>query len=243
MPMPKAVEPAPKVLVVDDVPGNRAILCRRLSRIGYECIEADSGEAALHILGRMIPDIVLLDYMMPEMSGIDLLRAIKMDDRTRAVPVIMVTARTEGEAIAEALDAGAEDYVTKPINFTGLEARMKNVLQRKYASSDLRKINQALDGRIVQRSLELAEAREELLSERTRCSFLESEINAHGDASWWCNRNCREGNLRILERMEQILEAMAEHLEEGRPVNGAMLSEARAGLAVVRHNMQLQGSS
>lgn len=241
--MPIVGKPGAKVLVVDDVPGNRAILSRRLSRIGYECIEAESGEAALHILGRMVPDIVLLDYMMPEMSGIDLLRAIKLGDRTKAVPVIMVTARTEGEAIAEALDAGAEDYVTKPINFTGLEARMKNVLQRNYASSDLRMINQALDGRVVQRSLELAEAREELLSEKTRCSFLQSEISAHGDASWWCNRNCREGSLRVLERMNQLLETIAEQLDDGLPVNGAMLAEARAGLAVVRHNLHQQSAS
>ena len=224
------------ILVVDDVPGNRAILCRRLSRAGYNCAEAESGEAALDWLRGHTPDIILLDYMMPEMSGIDMLRIVRSDERTANIPVIMVTARTEGVAIAEALDAGAEDYVTKPIDFTSLQARIQSVLQRTHKHSEIRKINQVLDNRVLMRSLELAEMHEELACEKGRTTKLREEI-AHCNAAPVCIPACRERTLDMLSRIDRLAATLMGHAAAGQPLNLSLLADIRATATNCRENI------
>ncbi|NRD89345.1 hypothetical protein C8024_07640 [Sphingopyxis sp. BSNA05] len=125
------IEPAVvKILVVDDVEANRALLCRRLGKAGFVAAAVDSGMAALQSIEESLPDIVLLDYMMPTMNGVEVLKQLRDRDATKSLPVIMVTARTEGEAVVEALSAGADDYVTKPIDFEVLCARMESQLSK-----------------------------------------------------------------------------------------------------------------
>lgn len=233
----KPEPPVATVLVVDDIQGNRAILCRRLARIGYNCVEASSGEAALDHLATSLPDIILLDYMMPEMSGIDLLRVLKSDERTATIPVIMVTARAEGQATAEALAAGADDYVTKPIDFTNLEARIRNVLKRAQQSTEFRKINQTLDNRIVMRVLQLAEMQEELQSERSRCSRLEEEITANCKGQTLCDGVCRDTTLRLLGRIDQLVGEMDAQSGISPAMHSTLLAEARGNIASIRSNL------
>jgi len=104
------------ILVVDDLPANRDLMVRRLERSGFNVIAAASGPEALEVVGRGNIDLVLLDIMMPGMTGIDVLRTIRMSRSSAALPVVMVTAKTDSEDVVEALSLGANDYVTKPVD-------------------------------------------------------------------------------------------------------------------------------
>ena len=108
---------AGRLLIVDDVADNRIILSRRFERQGFEIAEASGGVEALDIIQKKEFDVVLLDVMMPDMSGIDVLRRIRQRFSPAALPVIMVTANALSENVVEALDAGANDYITKPVDF------------------------------------------------------------------------------------------------------------------------------
>src|SRR3954471_16554768 len=119
------------LLVVDDVEENRDLLSRRLKREGYDVAVAESGAAALATLAAKRIDLVLLDVMMPGISGIDVLKAIRADPRIASIPVIMATARTDSSDVVEALDLGANDYVTKPIDFPVLNARVTTALRNR----------------------------------------------------------------------------------------------------------------
>jgi DNA-binding response OmpR family regulator len=164
------------VLVVDDVEANRAILCRRLEKFGFQYVAADSGLAALVLLRQAVPDIILLDYMMPQMNGLEVLRELRREPATREVPVIMVTARTEGDAVIEALEAGADDYVTKPIDFDVLRARMETQLDKRRNAHQLRRANAVLDERVTLRAMALADLQDELKEEIGRRKELEAEV-------------------------------------------------------------------
>lgn len=117
------------ILVVDDHRDNRDVLARRLARQGYRCVTASSGEQALERVGDC--DAVLLDINMPGMSGLDCLRRLREQHNLDALPVIMVTARDESEDVIECLAAGASDYVSKPIDFPVLLARLRTWLRLK----------------------------------------------------------------------------------------------------------------
>lgn len=164
------------VLVVDDMAANRSVLCRQLELHKYGVISVDSGEAALELLTRTRPDIVLLDYMMPNMNGIEVLHRLRADPATVDLPVIMVTARAENQATVEALEAGADDYVTKPIDFSVLRARIESHLQKQGHASALRLSNAALDEKVTMRSLILADLHGELEAEIALRKQLEQEL-------------------------------------------------------------------
>jgi serine/threonine protein kinase/CheY-like chemotaxis protein len=123
------------LLVVDDVEENRDLLSRRLKREGYDVAVAESGAAALATLATKRIDLVLLDVMMPGISGIDVLKAIRADPRISTIPVIMATARTDSSDVVEALDLGANDYVSKPIDFPVLNARVTSALRNRVRST------------------------------------------------------------------------------------------------------------
>jgi CheY-like chemotaxis protein len=121
--------PGASVLVVDDSPENRDILARRLQRNGFRVIEADCGPAALELLEREAIDLVLLDIMMPGMNGLEVLRILRQTRPAHELPVIMATARSESEDMVEALGLGANDYVTKPLDFPVVLARIQAQLR------------------------------------------------------------------------------------------------------------------
>lgn len=166
------------ILVVDDMEANRAVLARRLEKFGYRVICVDSGHAALAFINRTMPDIILLDYMMPQMNGIEVLHELRSMNSTREVPVIMVTARAEGDATIEALEAGADDYVTKPIDFDVLRARIETQLSKRKDASHLRRANAALDERVTLRAMALADLEEELKQEIRRRQDLERLLSS-----------------------------------------------------------------
>lgn len=114
-----------RLLVVDDSETNRTLLGRRLTRIGYRIDEAESGERALAQLEAGAYDVVLLDIMMPGMSGVEVLTAIRGKHSAADLPVVMVTAKDASADLVESLRLGANDYITKPIDFAVLLARLQ----------------------------------------------------------------------------------------------------------------------
>ena len=118
-------QPNATLLLVDDDAMNRDALARRLTRNGYGVVTTDNGSDALQIVRERRIDAVLLDVMMPVMSGLETLRQLRQMRSVSDLPVIMVTARDESEDIIEALDLGANDYVAKPIDFAVALARIR----------------------------------------------------------------------------------------------------------------------
>jgi DNA-binding response OmpR family regulator len=120
----------PRILVVDDIEDNRDLLRRRLMIAHFEVTEAQDGAEALAKLGKEAFDAVLLDYMMPGMDGLETLRRIRQTWPKAKLPVIMVTARDEDPMVVKCLEAGANDFVSKPFSFPVLQARLRAVLPR-----------------------------------------------------------------------------------------------------------------
>lgn len=120
------------ILVVDDIDDNRFTLERRLKREGYHNIRlADGGKGALQAVAEQEFDLILLDLMMPDISGLDVLKTLKSNPRFRKIPVVMVTASDEVETAAECITEGADDFITKPFNATLLKARVTACLEKK----------------------------------------------------------------------------------------------------------------
>jgi class 3 adenylate cyclase len=120
-----------RILVVDDNASNRDLLFRRLSRDGHHVVRAGSGQRALEILAVEEFDLVLLDLMMPDLNGFEVLERLKADERLHALPVIMISGLREIDSVVRCIEAGAEDYLTKPFNPVLLRARISACLERK----------------------------------------------------------------------------------------------------------------
>src|SRR6185436_3427946 len=118
-------QPNATLLLVDDDAMNRDALSRRLTRTGYNVLTAESGADALGMINSHRIDAVLLDVMMPGMSGLDTLRSLRQSRSVSDLPVIMVTAKDGSDDMVEALDLGANDYVTKPIDYAVALARIR----------------------------------------------------------------------------------------------------------------------
>ena len=118
------------ILVVEDEPAIQALIEVNLRRAGHAARLAADAESAKRMVQEELPDLVLLDWMLPGMSGVDFARLLRSVPRTRAVPIIMLTARAEERDKIEALELGADDYVTKPFSPRELMARIKAVLRR-----------------------------------------------------------------------------------------------------------------
>jgi phosphate regulon transcriptional regulatory protein PhoB len=119
-----------RILIIEDEPAIREMVGIALRRAGYEMLEADDAEQAGSVLKAEIPDLILLDWMLPGMSGVDFARSLRKRPDTSQVPVIMLTARGEEEDRIRGLEVGADDYVTKPFSPRELIARIRAVLRR-----------------------------------------------------------------------------------------------------------------
>lgn len=158
--------PARTILAVDDSRTNLNILGRRLGHLGYLVVLSDNGHEALDLIAARGFDLVLLDLVMPVMSGIDVLNEIRGSRETADLPVIMLTGRSDAAAAVDALAAGADDHVAKPFDFGVLAARIDRVIDRARRIADLKRSNATLDARIAARAMELGEARVELAETR-----------------------------------------------------------------------------
>jgi len=117
-----------KVLVVEDNEMNRDMLCRRLIRQGHEVVEALDGEQGVATARQVLPDIILMDMSLPLMDGWEATRRLKADPSTRSIPVIALTAHAMPDDRAKAIDAGCDDYDTKPVELPRLLEKMNRLL-------------------------------------------------------------------------------------------------------------------
>lgn len=122
---------AATVLVVEDEPAIQELIAYNLKQAGHQPLRADNAEQAMNLVQNALPDLVLLDWMLPGQSGIDFARRLRTDKRTRTVPIIMLTARSDEQDKLTGLDTGADDYITKPFSPRELNARIKAVLRRR----------------------------------------------------------------------------------------------------------------
>lgn len=125
----------PIVLIVEDEPAQREILTYNLEAEGFEVITAADGDEGLLLVNEMTPDVVLLDWMLPNTSGIEVCRQLKIKSATKAIPVIMLSARSEEVDRVRGLETGADDYVVKPYSVVELMARVRAQLRRSRPSS------------------------------------------------------------------------------------------------------------
>ncbi|MFM2397081.1 MAG: phosphate regulon transcriptional regulatory protein PhoB [Pseudomonadota bacterium] len=119
------------ILVVEDEPAIQELLAFNVTQCGYRAITAGDAEAAMAHINRALPDLILLDWMMPGITGVELARRLRADSRTRDIPIIMLTARTDERDKVIGLESGADDYITKPFSPRELMARIRAVLRRR----------------------------------------------------------------------------------------------------------------
>ena len=120
-----------RILIVDDVAANVRLLEARLSDEYYQVATAQDGHDALHLARTWQPDLILLDVMMPDMDGFETCRELKRDPVTRHIPVVMVTTLDQNEERVRGLEAGADDFLTKPVDFVTLLARTRSLVRLK----------------------------------------------------------------------------------------------------------------
>ena len=158
--------PARTILAIDDSRINLNVIGKRLANLGYLVALSDNGPEALDLIAARGFDLVLLDMVMPEMSGLHVLSEIRGNRETADLPVIMVTGRSDPQAAVQALAGGADDHVAKPFAFEVLAARIDRVLGRAKRIAELKRSNAVLDARIAARAMELGEARVQLAETR-----------------------------------------------------------------------------
>jgi two-component system, OmpR family, phosphate regulon response regulator PhoB len=122
---------AATILVVEDEPAIQELICYNLELAGHNPVKAQNAEQGLEMVRTSLPDLVVLDWMLPGMSGIEFARRLRADKRTQGVPVILLTARAEERDKLQGLEIGADDYLTKPFSPRELNARVKAVLRRR----------------------------------------------------------------------------------------------------------------
>jgi len=158
-----------RILIVDDTPTNVDILAKRLSAHGYEILTAGDGEEGLAVAREQQPDLILLDIMMPKMDGIEVCQHVKGDASLPFIPIILVTAKSDSKDVVAGLEAGAEEYLIKPVDQMALVARVKSILRIKELhdksqeqaarleaqATELVDLNQGLEQRVAEQLTEL----------------------------------------------------------------------------------------
>jgi DNA-binding response OmpR family regulator len=152
----------PRILIVDDNETNRDILATRLATQGYDLCQASDGQEALDAAKTLLPDLILLDVMMPKLNGIEVCRRLKGDAALPFMSIILVTAKTDTKDVVAGLDAGADEYLTKPVDQAALAARVRSTLRLKALhdrvlaqAAQLESWNQTLEQRVAEQVAEI----------------------------------------------------------------------------------------
>ncbi|MDP2329217.1 MAG: response regulator [Reyranella sp.] len=144
-----------RILVVDDVADNVEILRTRLESLGYEIVVAEDGEQALAVAREALPDLILLDIMMPKIDGLEVVRRLKADATLPFIPVVLVTAKANPKDVIAGLDAGGDDYLTKPVDHGALVARVRAMLRIKSLHDEVQALNRGLETKVAEQVDEL----------------------------------------------------------------------------------------
>ncbi|MFV2065457.1 MAG: response regulator [Pirellulales bacterium] len=153
-----------KIMIVDDEPFNTMIVCKHLKDVGYRSFVSTSDPTqAMDLLRRETPDLLVLDVVMPQVSGLDLLATIRRDTDTTRIPVLILTASTDAETKLTALEAGATDFLAKPVDPSELILRIRNALTVKAHQDYLEDFSKQLEAQVRQRTTELEVARQEAI--------------------------------------------------------------------------------
>ena len=137
-----------RILVVDDIADNVEILRTRLTSLGYEVVVAEDGEQALAKVRKTLPDLILLDIMMPKIDGLEVVKRLKADAMLPFIPVILVTAKVDPKDVVMGLDAGGDDYLIKPIDHGALVARVRAMLRIKALHDEVETLNAGLAAKV-----------------------------------------------------------------------------------------------
>lgn len=140
----------PRILIVDDNETNRDILVTRLGTQGYDLKQAADGEEALAAVKEHLPDLILLDVMMPKLDGIEVCKRLKNDPSMPFMPIILCTAKADSKDVVTGLEAGADEYLTKPIDQVALVARVKAALRLKQLHDQVTEMNRSLEQRVTE---------------------------------------------------------------------------------------------
>jgi putative two-component system response regulator len=167
------------VLIVDDEPRNIKLLETLLHAEGYATVIASNGKDALALAASEKPDLVLLDVMMPDMDGFETVARLKGDPQTKRVPVIMVTALDDRASKQRALEAGAEEFLSKPIDHADLTVRVRNLLRLKEYSDFLANHNRILEEQVRERTAQLEEAHRDTVFTLVRAAEHKDEETGH----------------------------------------------------------------
>ncbi len=161
------------ILIVDDEQDIIELVDFNLKKEGFRTITASTGEEVLRSVSNKPPDLIMLDLMLPGLDGRDVCRRLKQDERTRNIPILMVTARTEDSDIIAGLELGADDYITKPFSPKVLIARVRAVLRRSHRASEL----PAPSGRIKIHGIEIDVSRHEVFKRGEPVALSVSEFS------------------------------------------------------------------
>jgi adenylate cyclase len=145
-----------RILVVDDMPDNVEIARMRLESEGYDVVTAVDGEDALAKVAAQRPSLILLDVMMPKMDGIEVTRRLKADASLPFIPIVLLTAKAATRDVVAGLDAGADDYLTKPFEHAALVARVRAMLRIKSLHDQIAELNAGLEARVARQVAEIA---------------------------------------------------------------------------------------
>ncbi len=156
------METKPKILVVDDEVRNLRLMEAMLMPLGYEVILAGDGEEALEKVREIPPDVILLDVMMPRMDGFEVARRLKEDEETTIIPIVMVTALREVSDRVKALEVGADDFLSKPVERTELRARVQSLVKVKAYNDHMRDYQKELEAEVARRTEQLRQAFEKI---------------------------------------------------------------------------------
>lgn len=190
------------ILVVDDNVLNIETIVRRLERDGYSTFQAESGEQAFRILENFSVDLILLDVMMPEMDGYQVLERLKQSEKWQHIPVVMVSALEQEQSVVRCIEAGADDYLTKPVNRTLLRARVNNSLNKKRLYDRDKQYRNELELYNNQLKLKVDEQVKEITSAHMAMIFATSKLAESKDPETGAH----------LERMRSFCRILAEYL-------------------------------
>lgn len=202
------------ILIVDDTPDSLRVLAQMLAERGYEIRPATSGQAALLTIKAKYPDLILLDIMMPDMDGYQLCELLKIDDATKDVPIIFISALDQLFNKVKAFELGGVDYITKPFQAEEVLARVETHLTLQQLRQELAEHNKLLAQRVAERTAELASLNQQLRTEIEERKRHQIEKEKVYELVWQQSEQLRTMSQYLLENQRRERQGLAQTLHD-----------------------------